>query len=249
TGPAPRGRDPVGAAGGRVLVRDRPRRAGLGAVIDPQPGANTRHAVADRGTGGGERAVEDHGDRVGVVPQVHQLVGRVAIVGVDGDEPGLEAREQCLDVRRAVVEVLRHLVLMDGAGVEQRAGDAVGTAVDLGPGAGQVALDDAARVGELIGDRLPDVGEAPPIGGETRRHGQATKVARAWDSTTLPLAVSAWTTASPSPVRHSLVMIVSPGYTRSAKRASNPPNRAGSPPQRPRRIARPTNPEVHRPCR
>ena len=81
----------------------------------------------------GERAVEHDGDRVGVVPQVDELVVGVAVVGVDRDEAGLEGGEHRLEVLGAVVEVLRDLVLLGRPGVEQRAGDAVGPAVELAP--------------------------------------------------------------------------------------------------------------------
>ena len=60
----------------------------------------------------GERAVEDDGDGVGVVPQVGELVVGVAVVGVDRHEAGLEHAEHALEVLRAVVQVVRHLVLV-----------------------------------------------------------------------------------------------------------------------------------------
>ena len=81
----------------------------------------------------GERAVEDDGDDVGVVPQVDELVGGVAVVGVDGRQPGLERAERRLEVLGRVVEVLGDLVLLGDAGGEQRGGDAVGAPVELGP--------------------------------------------------------------------------------------------------------------------
>ena len=57
-------------------------RAGAAAVVDPQPRADARQAVADLVDAVGERAVEDDGDDVGVVPQVDQLVVGVAVVRV-----------------------------------------------------------------------------------------------------------------------------------------------------------------------
>ncbi len=72
-----------------------------------------------------ERAVEHHGGRVGVVPQVDEFVGGVAVVGVDDREADLERGEDRLEVLRAVVEVLRHLVLLGRLGPQQRRRDAV----------------------------------------------------------------------------------------------------------------------------
>jgi hypothetical protein len=108
-----------------------------------------------------EGPVEHHGDDVGVVPEVDQLVGRVAVVGVDRGEPGLERPERALEVLGRVVEVLRDLVLLDRARVEQRCGDAVGATVELRPGRGPIALALRGSVGDLRRDALPDVGEVP----------------------------------------------------------------------------------------
>ena len=57
-------------------------------------------------------AVEDDGDGVAVVPQVHELVVEVAVVRVDRRQAGLEGGEHRLQVLGAVVEVLRDLVLL-----------------------------------------------------------------------------------------------------------------------------------------
>ena len=77
----------------RLLVGDRPRRA-RGAVPSSThsqlrtPGTRWRTPSMrlDEGT------VEDHGHRVGVLPQVHEPVVGVAVVGVDGHEAGLVPR-------------------------------------------------------------------------------------------------------------------------------------------------------------
>jgi hypothetical protein len=105
--------------------------------------------------------VEHDGHAVGVVPQVDELVVLVAVVGVDRDKAGLERREHRLDVLGAVVEVLRDLVLLGHADVEQRLRHAVGSAVELPPRDPPVALDLARGVGDLPGDDLPDIGKVP----------------------------------------------------------------------------------------
>ena len=92
----------------------------------PLPSSTHSH-VRMRGSAGpqlvdavGERAVEDDGDDVGVVPQVDELVGGVAVVGVDDRQPGLERAERRLQVLGRVVEVLGDLVLLGDAGGQQR---------------------------------------------------------------------------------------------------------------------------------
>ena len=149
----------------RSLVRLGPIRARSVAVIDPEPQPDARHTVADLFDLRRERSVEDHGGDVGVVPQVHQLIGGVAIVGVDRGHAGLEASVQALDVFGAVVQVLGDLVLLDQTGVEQRSGDAVGTRVELRPGDRPIALLLCEFVGDPISDPLEDIGEVPARSG------------------------------------------------------------------------------------
>src|SRR3546814_15180738 len=72
-------------------------------------------------------------DDVAVVPEVHELVVEVAVVRVDRRLPRLERREDRLEVLGAVVEVLRHLVLLGHPGVEHGLGHAVRSAVELRP--------------------------------------------------------------------------------------------------------------------
>ena len=106
-------------------------------------------------------AVEHDGNRVGVVPEVDELFVGIAIVGVDGHQPGLEHREHRLEVLGPVVEVLRDLVLLRGAGVEQRAGHAVGPTIELGPGDLSISLPLRERIGQLASTHFPDFGEVP----------------------------------------------------------------------------------------
>jgi hypothetical protein len=151
----------VGAGGGGVLVGRGPLGARPGTVVDPQPGDDARHAIADVLDAPGEAAVEHHGHHVAVVPQVHELVVEVPVVGVDRGQPGLERPEHRLDVLGAVVEVLGDLVLLRGAVGEELGGHPVGPPVHLGPREAPVAVDEGLGVGHLLGHDLPHVCEVP----------------------------------------------------------------------------------------
>ena len=158
---SPRRHDPSRAARRRCLVRVRPVGAVARAVIHPQPRPHLRQLVPDRPDGRGERAMEDHGAGIGVVPEVEQFVGGVPVVRVDRHERRLERGVHRLEVLRAVVEVLGHRLLTGQTGVEQVLGDAVGTTIDLTPGAAVLTVDQARCVGQIVGDDLPHVGEVP----------------------------------------------------------------------------------------
>ena len=132
---------------GGVLVRRGPVGAGARAVVDPEPALDAGHTVEDALDAIGERAVEDDGDGVGVLPQVAQLVVAVAVVGVDGHQADLHGGEGGLEVLGRVVEVDRHLVLLRGTEVEQELRDAVGAPVELLPRDVAVALGDGDRFG------------------------------------------------------------------------------------------------------
>ena len=109
----------------------------------------------------GERAVEDDGDDVGVVPQVGQLVGRVAVVGVDHGEPGLERGEHRLEVLRGRCRgtgrpcpARRRPGRGGGRRRRRRAGRTAATSTSSGVPLGR-------RVGQPVGDRLPHLGVVP----------------------------------------------------------------------------------------
>ena len=142
---------------GGVLVRRGPIGAGPGAVVDPEPAAHAGHAFEDPFDAFAEGPVEDHGDGVGVLPQVAQLVVAVAVVGVDRDEPDLDRREGGLQILGRVVEVDGHLVLLRGAEVEEELRDAVGAAIELVPGDVAFTLRHGDRLGLYVRHRLPDV--------------------------------------------------------------------------------------------
>ena len=122
---------------------------------------------------------------VGVVPQVDELVGGVAVVGVDRGEADLERGEDRLHVLRRVVQVLGDLVLFHGTGREQRGGDAVGAAVELRPrerarrpaagrgrrGSGRPPSPRGRR--GSIRCRVPRRSNLPAVGSTVSRWGQA----------------------------------------------------------------------------
>src|SRR5437588_6000 len=118
-------------------------------------------AAPSRTEEGGELAVEPDRLGVGVVEEVGDLLGPVAVVGVDGDEAGLEGGHVGLQVLRAVVEVGGELGLPGQAGVEQIGGQPVGPAVELAPGDDPFTLELARGVGHLGCHCFPHVGEVP----------------------------------------------------------------------------------------
>ena len=146
---------------GGLLVGGGPGGTGRRSVVDPQPGPDRGQPVADPFDPFGEGAVEDDRHRVGVLPQVDELVVGVPVVGVDRHQADLEAGEGGLEVLRAVVEVDGHLVLVADPGVEEPPGQVVGPAVQLTPGQGGVPMGEGGCVGQHVGHRLPDVSEVP----------------------------------------------------------------------------------------
>ena len=105
--------------------------------------------------------MEDHGNGVGVVPEVLQFVVGVAVVGVHRNESGLVHTEHALEVLGAVVHVLRHFVLVVGARSEQRCSDAIGATIELAPREHAVALHLRRCFGKAIGVVLPHFSKIP----------------------------------------------------------------------------------------
>ena len=162
-------RDPSGGARGATPRRGPP---------SPGTGPSRRRPTASRGpraAGAGcarsarRRPVEDHGDGVGVVPQVGQLVIGVAVVGVDRDEAGLDGGVHDSRYSGAVVQVEGHLVLVGRRG-RAASGPPVGPAVELAPVRWRSPWTRRAASGWASADGLPDVGVVP-VG----RHGPAPR--------------------------------------------------------------------------
>ena len=72
----------------------------------------------------GERRVEHDSIRLGVGPEVGELLLPVPVVGVDRNEADLEACEDCFEVLGAVVEVEGDSRRRAEAGIEEGGGDA-----------------------------------------------------------------------------------------------------------------------------
>ena len=107
----------------------------------------TRSApTADLVDEAGEGPVEDDGHAVGVVPQVGELVGAVAVVGVDRDQTGVQRAHRHDEVLGAVVEVDAHLVLELGAALGERRAERVDRREQLAVADLAVALADRDRV-------------------------------------------------------------------------------------------------------
>ena len=120
----------------------------------------------------GEGRVEDDRRGAGVVEQVAQLLGDVAVVHVERRDPGLVGAEHRLDVLVAVVEVAGEVVLPAlvpaeraplgvGAepGADQVVGQPVGALGHLAVGEPSVAPHDALAVGDGGADRVVHVSE------------------------------------------------------------------------------------------
>ena len=96
---------------------------------------------------------------VGVVEQVEQLVVGVAVVHVDRDAAHLERRVLRDHVLDAVVEVERDLRVGLQAEVDERLRETSRLLVVLAPRHPLVAVDQRRPIADLVGDRLPHVGE------------------------------------------------------------------------------------------
>ena len=84
---------------------------------------------------------------VGVVEEVRQLLGAVAIVGVDRCQAGLESREIGLQILRAIIEKGRDLRLALEPRVDQMGGQRVGAGVKLYPADDSLALNQRRALG------------------------------------------------------------------------------------------------------
>jgi hypothetical protein len=108
-----------------------------------------------------ERAVKDDGDDVGVVPEVEQFVVDVAVIRVDGHQPGLERAEDRLQVFGPVVEVLGDLVLVPATACDEEAGESFGPPLEVGPGQAALTVDQCPALRQDVGGNLPNVGDVP----------------------------------------------------------------------------------------
>ena len=101
--------------------------------------------------------VVEQGDEIGVVTQVAQLVGDVAVVDVDRDDPRLVARDHHLEVRDGVAEIEADVVAHSDARRSQRVRQTGRALVELGVGAALVAADRGFPRRDRVGDALQQV--------------------------------------------------------------------------------------------
>ena len=95
--------------------------------------------------------VKDNCNDVGIVPDVHQLISGVAIVGIDWCKSGFESGEQTFKILRTVVHVLRNFVLLLNAGIEKTLSDSVCTLVEISPGIDVIVILLSKCIGESFG--------------------------------------------------------------------------------------------------
>jgi hypothetical protein len=142
----------------RRLVGDgalRQRRAA--AVVDSQHVAQEGQPVPDGGDLGSELGLVDEHDGVAVVEQVHELVGHVPVVHVDGHRPQLVGGEHHFDVLEAVVRVDGDVVVPPHALGREVVGQAVGPCLELGEGHPAIAEDERGPVGHHVHRVLDEV--------------------------------------------------------------------------------------------
>ena len=130
------------------------------------------------GQRGSERRVQDHGARPGVVEEVAQFLADVAVVHVEGGDPGAVGAEHALEVLVAVVEGEREMVLarLPARQLAPLAVHAQALAVQvvrqpLGPlghvavAEAAVAPDDAFAVGQALDQDVEGLGQVELDGG------------------------------------------------------------------------------------
>ena len=105
--------------------------------------------------------MEDDCLGVGVVEEIEQLLGLVAVVGVDRGQARLEGGIVGLQVLRRVVEIGRDLGLMAEPGLQQMRGQGVGPPVKVAPADDPLSADLGRTIRRRRGDLFPDVGEVP----------------------------------------------------------------------------------------
>ena len=107
--------------------------------------------------------MEDHGDGICVVPEVDELLGPIAVVRVDRDQPGPHGGHGALEVLGAVVEVERDLVLVGRPEAEEPGGHPAAAPLEVGPAQPALTLDDGEGVGLDGGDLLEELAIVPHV--------------------------------------------------------------------------------------
>ncbi len=146
--------------GQRVLVTNRAGRRGLdGPVVDLHEVTQLRKPAGDLGDVGRKRCLVDRGHDVGVVEEVDELVGDVAIVHVDGDGPQLVGREHRLDVLNAVVRVDRDVIALADTVRGEVVGQPIGPRVQLRERDRAITTDQRGPVGNNVAGVLGEISQ------------------------------------------------------------------------------------------
>ena len=166
--PLDRGPHGVRRGEGLLVVEGAREQVVAAPVVDAQQEAGASgERRQDLGQRRGEAAVVDDRRRVGVVEQVAQLVGDVAVVHVEGGGARLGGPQHALEVGVRVRQVQGDVIVgrrpriavrepsppADAVGAEE-VRDASGPVGDLGPGPGPPPPEEAGAVRDLGGDRL-----------------------------------------------------------------------------------------------
>ena len=108
-----------------------------------------------------EHGVEHDRFRVGVIEQIEDLFGCVAIVGIHRRHRRFERTHHRLEVLGRVVEVTGELALMGHATVEQICGQRIRALLELSPGEHTLTLNLTWAIGHPRRHRRKDLGNVP----------------------------------------------------------------------------------------
>ena len=143
------------------VVGDRVRhRRGRAVVVDLDEHTELGQPIAHRGDACAERSVEHQRFGVGVLEQRGELAGFVPEVHVRRQRAQLRTGERALHVLGAIEEEQRDVRARPDAVGRELGSQAGGVVLDVAPRHAPLTLDDGGRVGDGVGDRLPDSGEA-----------------------------------------------------------------------------------------
>jgi len=169
----------IGAGcGQRVFVRGGVAAVGVAAVLEHDDVPELRELGLDLADQRKERTLDDDRLHVGVLEDVAQLVGHVAVVDVDRDEPGLEPAEERLDPLGAVPAVDRHPRTGFETQSDQVVGDAVRALVELRERPAGRAGHERFAIRHRVDDDLEEIGEVERRRPARRGHASIRSLSR-----------------------------------------------------------------------
>ena len=146
-----------------VLVRERAGRdRDVTAVVDDEKMTQLGQPWRDRGDSFTKTAVEDDGNRVGIVEQVLELLGDVAVVHVDRYSPQLQQRDKSLDPLATVVGIDGDVVADPDATRGEVVSQLVRARLELGVGdfhRGRSRQDQRHAIRDRVDGELDHVGD------------------------------------------------------------------------------------------